>query len=98
MGVYLEIDTADPAINERVFSSLEADKEDIEAELGEDLEWKRQGKLQIILLRGKEASIDDPPEKLDETMDWILDRLLKLKQVFDPRLEEIERQSPPENG
>ena len=73
MGVYLEIDTADPAINERVFSSLEADKEDIEAELGEDLEWKRQGKLQIILLRGKEASIDDPPEKLDETMDWILE-------------------------
>ena len=95
VGVYLEIDTADPAINERVFSSLEADKEDIEAELGEDLEWKRQEKLQIIL-RGKEASIDDPPEKRDETMDWIVDRLLKLKQVFDPRLKEILPQSPPE--
>ena len=96
VGVYLEIDTADPAINERVFSSLEADKEDIEAELGEDLEWKRQEKLQIIILRGKEASIDDPSEKLDETMDWILDRLLKLKQVFDPRLKKIVSQSPPE--
>ena len=98
VGVYLEIDTADPAINERVFSSLEADKEDIEAELGEDLEWKRQEKLQIIILRGKEASIDDPHEKLKEIRDWIIKHLLKLKQVFDPRLEEIVRQSPPEEG
>ena len=93
--VYLEIDTADPAINERVFSSLEADKEDIEAELGEDLEWKRQGKLQIIL-RGKEASIDDPPEKLNKIRGWLLEYLLKLRQVFQPRLKEIVSQSPPE--
>ena len=92
--VYLEI-TAENS--EEIFSVLEADKETIEAELGEKLEWKQHGNLQIFLL-GEKASISDSPEKLDEIKDWIFEHLLKLKQVFDPRLEEILGQSPPEEG
>ncbi len=96
VAVYLEIYTADPAINERVFSSLESDKANIEAELGEELEWIRQEKLQI-LLRGEEASIDDPPERLDKIRNWLLVHLQNLMQVFQPRLKEIISQ-PPEAG
>ena len=94
--VYLEIRTANQEKNERIFSSLELDKEDIEAELGTELEWKRS--TVQILLNGEEASLDDPTEKLDEIRDWMFKHLLKLKQVFDPRLEQIMSQSPPEEA
>ena len=96
MEVYLEIRTANQEKNERIFSSLELDKEDIEAELGTELEWKRS--TVQILLNGEEASLDDPTEKLDEIRDWMFKHLLKLKQVFDPRLEQIMSQSPPEEA
>ena len=94
MEVYLEIRTENA---KDILSLLEADKEIIEAEAGKKLEWKRRGKVQIKLL-GEEASISDPPEKLNQIREWILEHLLKLKQVFDPRLEEILGQSPPGKG
>ncbi len=92
--VYLEIRTENSV---EILSSLEAHKETIEAELGTKLEWKRHGKVQIIL-PGRDASINDPQEKLNKTGNWIFDHLLKLKEVFEPRLKQIERQSPPEAG
>ena len=92
--VYLEIRTENAR---EAFSSLEEHTEAIEAELGATLEWKRHGKVQIKL-SGEEASINDPPEKLNQITEWILEHLLKLKQIFDPRLQQILGQSPPENG
>ena len=94
VAVYLEIKTEN---SEEIFSYLELDKETIEEELGEKLLWKRKRKLQILLC-GEEASIDDSPDQLDKIENWIFEHLRKLKQVFDPRLEKIVRQSPPEEG
>jgi hypothetical protein len=44
----------------------------------------------------KDGSIDDPPEKLEETRAWMLNLLPKLKEVFDPRLDEILKRSASE--
>ena len=35
------------------------------------------------------GSIDDPPEKQDEIRAWMSEKLLKFKDVFNPRLEKI---------
>ena len=37
----------------------------------------------------RDGSIDDPPEKLEETRAWMLDMLPKLKEVFETRVEKI---------
>ena len=37
----------------------------------------------------RDGSIDDPPEKLDETRAWMLDLLPKFKEVFDPRVADV---------
>ena len=37
----------------------------------------------------RNGSIDDPPEKLEETRAWMLDLLPRLKEVFDPRVQNI---------
>ena len=100
VAVYLEIRTGNQENHEndkRIFSSFEKNKIDIQKNFPEQLEWKGNWKFQIKL-PGPKASIDDPPEKLNEIKEWMLEHLLKLKQVFDPRLEEIVRQSPPEEG
>ena len=95
MEVYLEV-RANQKNDERILSSLESAKSNIEAKLKAELEWNYSSRQ--VILRGQEASIDDPPEKLNEIKEWMLEHLLKLKQVFDPRLEEIVRQPPPEEG
>ena len=43
----------------------------------------------------KDGTIDDRPEELAQTRDWMLDLLPKLRDVFDPRVEQILRESPP---
>ena len=35
------------------------------------------------------GSIDDPPEKHDETRAWMLETLAKFREVFNPRLEKV---------
>lgn len=95
VAVYLEMKTGDQEYEKKVFDSLKSGKSDIEASLGAKLQWKGHGKIQILLL-GKEVWIKDPDEKLNETRDWIIKHLRKLKNVFDPRLDQIKRQSPPE--
>lgn len=99
VAVYLEMQTGNREHEEIVFASLKSGKSDIEASLGQEHRWiwKETGNIQIIL-QGPEASIDDSFDTLDEIGNWIVEHLLKLKQVFDPRLQEILGQSPPEKG
>ena len=99
VAVYLEMKTGDREYEKKVFDSLESGKSDIEASLGRELIWKEKDAKKIqLILQGEEAWINDPTEKLNQIREWILEHLLKLKQIFDPRLEEIPGQSPPEKG
>lgn len=98
--VYLEIRTGtqgDYENDKKIFDSLIRDKSNIENDLKEKPCWKETWKIQIRL-QGPQFSIDDSPVDLNEIADWIIQHLLKLKEVCDPRLKEIMRQSPPEEG
>ena len=92
--VVLHIETEDKELNKRIFDGLQTDREAIESSIdpGPDSQWewlRFNGASFSQIGFSKPASIDDPPDKLEETRAWMLDLLPKLKEVFEPRLEKL---------
>ena len=76
--------------NKTLFDQLLERQTDIESEVGEELEWERlddRKASRIAVVR--QGSIDDDEDTLEEIQDWMVDRLLKFKEVFAPRLDEL---------
>ena len=78
----------------RVFDELQADRQQIESSIAThpkpEWHWFRynHNDFSSISIR-RDGSIDDPPDKLEETRVWMLALLPKLKEVFEPRLEKL---------
>ena len=73
-----------------VFNQLEKQRDEIETELGESLVWRIDHfRHQSGIMVPREGSINDDEETRDEIRDWMVDRLLKFKKVFGPRLAEL---------
>ena len=88
IDVYL--DHVDRDWNKRLFDRLIESKDAIEVELGVGLEWERlderkASRISIV----RQGSIDDDDETLQAIRDWMVANLLKFKQVFGPRLDEL---------
>ena len=78
----------------RIFDTLEVDREEIERSVdagpAPDWQWFRYEKFSFSTIGiRRDGSIDDPPEKLEETRKWMIDLLPKLKEVFDQRLADV---------
>jgi hypothetical protein len=92
--VTLDIRTGDDGLTKRIFDDLLSDRERIEASIVADppLEWHWHRwdsyTFSTIDVR-RDGSIDDPPERLDETRMWMLDLLVKFKEIFDPRAAKV---------
>ncbi len=86
----LYIDLKDTEKNKATFDSLLAQKDEIERELGEPLEWERQDdKPASRVAIYRDGSIEESDQRLAEIRAWCVDHLLKLKRVFGHRLTEI---------
>ena len=72
-----------------VFDRLKENKMAIESELGESLNWKEQHAGGSCIAAYRPGSIDDDEETLAEIRAWMVERLLRFKQVFGPRLDEL---------
>jgi hypothetical protein len=84
------IDRGDADLNKSLFDSLSQDKDAIEAEFGEPVSWERlDNKRASRIATYCDGSIDDNSETLEEIKDWAITRLLKLKEVFAPKLEAL---------
>ena len=90
--VALYIDRGDDggAWNKKVFDQLQGNRDAIESNIGESLEWdyveeRRSCAIQIT----RPGSIGVAPEELEEIREWMVERLLKFKEVFVPRLAEL---------
>ena len=67
--------------------AAEEDRGAIEAEFGEPLEWETlDDKRACRVATYRTGSIDDPANVLNEVREWSVDRLLRFKRVFGPRL------------
>jgi len=83
----LYIDGGDADKNKKLFDWLTQDKEKIEAEFGEPLEWERlDDKRASRIALYRPGSVEDNESVLEEIRGWTIERLLKLKKVFSSRL------------
>ena len=86
-GTALYIDVGEKVRNKKVFDSLKTDRESIESELNETLEWSRLEDRQASRIDAvRSGSIDNDEESLEEVRQWMVGRLLAFKRVFGPRL------------
>ncbi len=88
--LYMDVGNRD--LNRTIFDQLRQNSNAIEKEYGEKLEWdaaeSRRACSVGTYLAGK---IDDPPEALEAVLRWAIDRLLRFKKVFGPRLPGVTR-------
>ncbi len=84
--VELYITRSDKDLNKEIYDDLHEQKDAIESEIGKPLHWQRldnriASRISII----RDGGIDDE-DMHDEIREWMVDRLLKFKEVFDPKL------------
>ena len=88
--VAVYIDNNDFDWNKDLFDQLEEEKTGIETGFGEPLEWERSDNIRASrILISRNGGIENDPGTLVEIQDWMVDRLLKFKEVFGPRLAEL---------
>jgi hypothetical protein len=88
--VYIDVGSAEK--NKRIFDALQQDAEAIQQQFDVPLSWERlddRRASRIGIYHG--ASIDAPEVELDEAREWSVRKLLRLKEVFGPRLERVVR-------
>jgi hypothetical protein len=83
------IDTGDKEKNESLFEYLYDQKEFIEKEFGNELEWekletKRACRIAIYI----DGTIEDDTEYLEKVEVWAIENLLKMKKVFPNAIEQ----------
>ena len=84
------IDSSNYEWNKSLFDQMEEDKAEIEAEVGTSLEWDRNDNKRVSLISTvKSGGIQEEQEILSGTQDWMVEWLLKFKEVFGPRLAEL---------
>ena len=89
-GVELHIENGDKEWNERLFDDLEEHKTEIESSLGESLLWLRLDNIRACRIEAvRSGTVDVDEEALEEIREWMVERLLKFKAVFEPMLEEL---------
>lgn len=89
--VTFHIEAKDKIQTKEIFDKLSAYSKDIEEsiEVGPDPEWfwnRANGKLFSSISIRRDGSINDPPEKLEETMQWMHESLIQFRDFFDSHL------------
>ncbi len=77
--------------NHQIFEYLSERKQEIDDELGEPLSWEersRGSQHRHLIGLYQPGSIDCHEDELSELNDWMIKKLSKLKQVFDPYLDD----------
>ena len=73
-----------------LFDALESRKPEIESNFGSTLEWNRAEEQQTSVLAVYcDGSIESSDSELEEIREWHIRNLLKLKEVFQPEIEQV---------
>lgn len=88
----LYIDFEDSETNKAYFDRLYADRKDFEGAFGEALSWerldaRRASRVAVYCV----GSIDSTPDDLNRIRAWAIERLLKFRSVFGPKLRNVQQ-------
>lgn len=85
--VELYIDNGDADANKRLFNSLQAQREAIEAEVGLVLSWERLDDRRASRVAAYHSgSITDDPKHLETVKAWAIDKMLRFHRALLPRV------------
>ena len=86
---------SDKESNKALFDHLYLEREAIQAEFGEALDWQRldHKKKSLVAVFPRDASIKDDDATLVDIQDWMTEKLWNLDRVLGPRLESYPRKS-----
>jgi hypothetical protein len=77
-------------LNKALFNTLAKQKDSLPAGFREELEWERLDNRRASRIAVyREGSIEDDQQTLEEITEWSINRLLKLREVFTPRLTKV---------
>lgn len=94
-AIQLEIRTGNIERNESIITGLANHGTEIAQELNFEPEFfhpdpdGRRGRIKGAVMMFREASIDDPPDQVEETLEWCLEVLAGFQRVLEPRLRMI---------
>ncbi len=89
--VQVYIDTGDKARNKSAFDQLLEQRDALESQIGESLEWLRlDDKRACRIFVQREGSIDSPPEVLETLKNWAVSQVPAFKEVFGSRLKALD--------
>jgi hypothetical protein len=89
--VHLNISTGDRATNKYAFDQLIGDRTQIEAELGEPLEWQRlDDKKECRIAVQTPGEILSPEDSLSGLKDWAVQHLIDFRRVFGTRIKALD--------
>lgn len=81
------IDVKDREETRRLFDRLKQDRTKIENEFGSKLVWSKPASVRACSIRvERPGSIEYDAASLRDVHTWLIENLLGLKKVFDPRL------------
>ena len=91
---------SDKESNKALFDHLYLEREAIEAEFGEALDWQRldNNKASRVAVFPRDASIEDGDTTLVDIQGWMVEKLWNLDRVLGPRLESLISPPPAARG
>lgn len=72
--------------NKAIFDHLFAQREQIESEFGEPLEWRRLDDKKASIIASSHACDGHDLNQWPETIAWLIEHIRKIHQVFSPRI------------
>jgi hypothetical protein len=80
----------DQPADKALFDTFQKEQVAIEREFGEPLRWERlEERIWSRIAAYRPGSIENDAETLQEIHAWAIDRLLRFKKVFGPRLQRL---------
>jgi hypothetical protein len=90
LGIELYIDFRDEDQNLAALHALQNDAAEIEKNLGEKLSWEElEDRRSCRIAIYRDGSIRDPQDRVDEYLEWTIQKLLALRAAFGPRIRKI---------
>lgn len=90
VSFYIDKGSDSEELNQRIFDHLKENKERIEDEFGEELEWfKIEGTKHCKISKTSNIGGWKDEEKWDEIQDWMIDSMIRLETVLKPYVKAI---------